>query len=155
MKINVDLNIIDSMSRNVRFAELNWGEPLPLSIPVTDASLILEADCVYFEVGNSLPPSPSSARVKLQSASIPTSREDSLRPLSSRQRRRDPFLLEEETKGVFTMFGWSHSSRKADKRFFVMLRKHFDSETVMDDKAEEMELYRRDAVSLVRLKRRK
>jgi hypothetical protein len=44
---------------------------------------------------------------------------------------------------------------KADKRFFTMLKKHFDSEIVDDDKEGERERYQKEGVTLLRLKRRK
>lgn len=44
---------------------------------------------------------------------------------------------------------------KADKRFFTMLKKHFDSIIVEDDKPGEREIYQREGVTLLRLKRRK
>jgi hypothetical protein len=44
---------------------------------------------------------------------------------------------------------------KADKRFFGLLKKHFDSEIVEDDKPGEKDVYQREGVTLLRLKRRK
>ncbi|KAG6866506.1 hypothetical protein C0991_003050 [Blastosporella zonata] len=44
MRRNVHLNDLDNA---VAVAELNWGIPLPPSLPIPD--LILAADCVYFE----------------------------------------------------------------------------------------------------------
>jgi hypothetical protein len=35
---------------NLHVAELSWGEPISETIPVEKSSLILAADCVYFEV---------------------------------------------------------------------------------------------------------
>ncbi|KAF9651274.1 S-adenosyl-L-methionine-dependent methyltransferase [Thelephora ganbajun] len=45
MRQNVQLN---SLSSTVTVAELNWGDPLPPSIP-HKYDVILAADCVYFE----------------------------------------------------------------------------------------------------------
>lgn len=50
MKDNAKLNMADLGGDNVHVAELNWGDPLPAEIPVEKSSLILAADCVYFEV---------------------------------------------------------------------------------------------------------
>lgn len=44
---------------------------------------------------------------------------------------------------------------QADKRFFTMLKKHFDSIVVEDDQPGEREVYQREGVTLLRLKRRK
>ena len=44
---------------------------------------------------------------------------------------------------------------QADKRFFTMLKKHFDSKPVEDDRPGEKERYTRDGVSLIRLTRRR
>lgn len=46
-------------------------------------------------------------------------------------------------------------TKQADKRFFALLKKHFDSEVVEDDKPGEREIYQRDGVTLLKLKRRK
>ncbi|WOO79427.1 Protein-lysine N-methyltransferase EFM6 [Vanrija pseudolonga] len=45
--------------------------------------------------------------------------------------------------------------RKADKRFFALLKKHFDSIVVEDDKEGEREKYNREGVMLWRLRRRR
>jgi hypothetical protein len=50
MRINAFLNIPDPEASNIHIAELNWGELLPHDVPVEETSLILAADCVYFEV---------------------------------------------------------------------------------------------------------
>lgn len=50
MEDNAKLNLADLQRDNVHVAELNWGEPLPAEIPLEKSSLILAADCVYFEV---------------------------------------------------------------------------------------------------------
>lgn len=44
---------------------------------------------------------------------------------------------------------------QADKRFFALLKKHFDSAPVEDDKPGEKERYNREGVTLSRLTRRK
>jgi hypothetical protein len=43
---------------------------------------------------------------------------------------------------------------QADRRFFQMLKKHFDSEIVDNDKPGERERYQREGVTLLRLTRR-
>lgn len=57
-------------------------------------------------------------------------------------------------KDIEILFAWK-KRRKADKRFWQMLRKHFDSEYVDDDKPGAREVYQREGVNLLRLKRRK
>ena len=47
MEQNIEYNVV---SENVHVEELNWGEPLPSSIPTIELDLILAADCVYYEV---------------------------------------------------------------------------------------------------------
>lgn len=54
-----------------------------------------------------------------------------------------------------TSNGAIYSRTQADKRFFTLLKKHFDSELVMDDKEGEREKYQREGVTLSRLRRRK
>ncbi|KAK1922927.1 putative methyltransferase-domain-containing protein [Papiliotrema laurentii] len=56
--------------------------------------------------------------------------------------------------GPEILFCWK-KRRKADKRFFTMLKKHFDSKPVEDDRPGEKERYTRDGVSLIRLTRRR
>ncbi|BEI80123.1 hypothetical protein CcaverHIS002_0106520 [Cutaneotrichosporon cavernicola] len=55
-------------------------------------------------------------------------------------------------KEIEILFCWK-KRRKADKRFFMMLKKHFDSEPVLDDP--ERERYNREGVRLLRLRRRR
>ncbi|GMK54392.1 hypothetical protein CspeluHIS016_0109780 [Cutaneotrichosporon spelunceum] len=55
-------------------------------------------------------------------------------------------------KELEMLFCWK-KRRKADKRFFAMLKKHFDSEPVADDPARET--YNREGVTLLRLRRRR
>lgn len=43
---------------------------------------------------------------------------------------------------------------QADKRFFALLKKHFTSEPVEDDRPGAREVYNREGVSLLRLKRK-
>ncbi|KAL4896329.1 putative methyltransferase-domain-containing protein [Aspergillus ambiguus] len=45
METNIELN---GLSSSVKASVLDWGEPLPTAIP-THPSIILAADCVYFE----------------------------------------------------------------------------------------------------------
>ncbi|KAL5366425.1 putative methyltransferase-domain-containing protein [Aspergillus floccosus] len=45
METNIELN---GLASSVKASVLNWGEPLPSDIP-THPSIILAADCVYFE----------------------------------------------------------------------------------------------------------
>lgn len=46
MKVNAELNVSTS---NLHVAEYDWGE-IPAGVPVTEAEVVLAADCVYFEV---------------------------------------------------------------------------------------------------------
>ena len=52
MEINTSHNVDDQSPPNIHVAELNWGEALPAIIPIEETSLILAADCVYFEVSS-------------------------------------------------------------------------------------------------------
>jgi len=52
------------------------------------------------------------------------------------------------------LFCWK-KRRKADKRFFQMLHKHFMSTAVDDDRPGQQEIYERDGVKLMRLVRKK
>ncbi|KAK8850368.1 hypothetical protein IAR55_004286 [Kwoniella newhampshirensis] len=123
MEVNVRLNLDDLSRDNVHVAELNWGEPIPDSIAVKEASVILAADCVYFE-----PAFPLLVETLCDLAPV--------------------------DKKVEILFCWK-KRRKADKRFFAMLRKHFDQEIVLDDKEGERERYGREGVTLMRLRRRR
>ncbi|CDO74096.1 hypothetical protein BN946_scf185043.g146 [Trametes cinnabarina] len=115
MKRNVSLNGLES---RVSVAELNWGEPIPDSIPEPD--LVLAADCVYFE-----PAFPLLVKTLV----------DLVHDLS--------------TEVLFCY----KKRRKADKRFFALLKKEFSWQEVADDP--QREAYSRDAISLLRLSRRK
>ncbi|XAO22197.1 hypothetical protein I312_100964 [Cryptococcus bacillisporus CA1280] len=123
MKDNAKLNMADLGRDNVHVAELNWGDPLPAEIPVEKSSLILAADCVYFE-----PAFPLLVQTLCDLAPV--------------------------GKDIEILFCWK-KRRKADKRFFAMLKKHFAQEIVEDDKPGEKERYGREGVTLMRLKRRK
>ncbi|WVW81088.1 hypothetical protein I302_103079 [Kwoniella bestiolae CBS 10118] len=57
-------------------------------------------------------------------------------------------------KEVEILFCWK-KRRKADKRFFAMLKKHFNQFPVDDDKPGAKEVYSREGVSLMRLVRKK
>ena len=165
MEINAEVNSpCTGSSTNIHVAELNWGEPLPSTVPVDEASLILAADCVYFEVSNLEHPFLYLYIADLVStARVPPPRQDALRSRAGRERHRDPLLLEETTKGdhrpIWPPFSFTSveltESGQADKRFFILLKKHFDSGAVTDDREGEKERYGREGVSLVRLRRRR
>ncbi|KAG5651714.1 hypothetical protein H0H81_007719 [Sphagnurus paluster] len=98
--------LLDIMRRNTRenaleeqvsVAEFNWGTPLPVDIPVPD--LVLAADCVYFE--------PAFPLLVQTLAALVDAREDR----GSRG----------ETEVLFCY----KKRRKADKKFFSLLRKSF------------------------------
>ncbi|WVQ70537.1 hypothetical protein IAR50_000056 [Cryptococcus sp. DSM 104548] len=57
-------------------------------------------------------------------------------------------------KNIEILFSYN-KRRKADKKFFAMLKKHFTKAVVEDDKPGEKERYGREGVSLMRLTRRK
>ncbi|WWD20541.1 hypothetical protein CI109_105017 [Kwoniella shandongensis] len=123
MQANSELNLDDlDGENNVHVAELSWGEPIHETIPVEEASIILAADCVYFE-----PAFPLLVTTLCDLAPV--------------------------GKDIEILFCWK-KRRKADKRFFAMLRKHFDQEMVLDDREGEKELYSREGITLMRLKRR-
>ncbi|KAL7282076.1 hypothetical protein ACG7TL_003545 [Trametes sanguinea] len=115
MKQNVSLNGLDSC---VSVAELNWGGPIPESLPKPD--LILAADCVYFE-----PAFPLLVKTLAD-------------------------LVHDASTEVLFCY---KKRRKADKRFFTLLKKEFSWQEVSDDP--QREVYSRDAISLLRLSRRK
>jgi len=115
MRQNVQLN---SLSSTVTVAELNWGDPLPPSIP-DKYDVILAADCVYFEPAFPL-------LVKTLTDLVPD-------------------------KSVEVLFCYK-KRRKADKRFFTLLKKEFTWAEVTDDV--NRETYAREAISLLRLVRK-
>ncbi|KAF7313541.1 Protein-lysine N-methyltransferase EFM6 [Mycena chlorophos] len=111
MEDNVKLN---DLSASCIVAELNWGEPIPPSIPRPD--IIIAADCVYFEPAFPL----------------------LVQTLSD--------LVDENTQEVLFCY---KKRRKADKRFFTLLKKKFRWTEVDDDP--NRETYSREAISLLRL----
>ncbi|KAH0587201.1 hypothetical protein J132_11186 [Termitomyces sp. J132] len=120
MHRNVQLNDLNS---TVVVAELNWGTPLPPSLPTPD--LILAADCVYFE-----PAFPLLVQTLCDLVDAGTG----------------------DAKETEVLFCYKRR-RKADKRFFGMLRKAFTWDEVTDDP--DKIAYNREAITLLRLSRRK
>ncbi|KZT26892.1 hypothetical protein NEOLEDRAFT_1155278 [Neolentinus lepideus HHB14362 ss-1] len=112
MKANVVMNDLASC---VEVAELNWGKPIPDTLP-RSPDLIITADCVYFE-----PAFPLLV--------------ETLDELVSNARTEVLFCYKKR--------------RKADKRFFTLLRKRFTWEEVQDDP--NTPVYSREAISLLRL----
>ncbi|KAF8916809.1 putative methyltransferase-domain-containing protein [Mucidula mucida] len=112
MKKNVLMNKTTSACR---VAELNWGEPIPVDIPLPD--IILAADCVYFEPAFPL----------------------LIQTLSDLYKKTPEILFCYKKR------------RKADKRFFSMLKKKFTWEQVTDDP--QREIYNRDSITLVKLRK--
>ncbi|TFK56024.1 hypothetical protein OE88DRAFT_1641766 [Heliocybe sulcata] len=112
MKTNVEIN---NLTPCVAVAELNWGEPIPDSLP-RSPDLILAADCVYFE-----PAFPLLVETL------------------------DDLVHNASTEVLFCY----KKRRKADKRFFALLRKRFTWEEVQDDPNKSV--YSREAISLLRL----
>ncbi|RDB23258.1 Protein-lysine N-methyltransferase EFM6 [Hypsizygus marmoreus] len=117
MRANV---LANSLQASVHVAELNWGTPLPPTLPPTP-DIILAADCVYFE-----PAFPLLV-----------------------QTLADLVAVREDTEVLFCY----KKRRKADKRFFVLLKKKFTWTEVTDDP--DREVYAREAISLLRLIKRK
>ncbi|OBZ71910.1 hypothetical protein A0H81_08267 [Grifola frondosa] len=89
---------INNLAQAVAVAELNWGEPVPQSLPTPD--LILAADCVYFE-----PAFPLLVKTLID-------------------------LVHDASVEVLFCY---KKRRKADKRFFTLLRKEFTWTEVADD----------------------
>ncbi|KAH9912709.1 putative methyltransferase-domain-containing protein [Fomitopsis serialis] len=124
MQRNVTTN---DLSSRVHVAELDWsgrGSPLPQDIP--RPSLILAADCVYFE-----PAFPLLVQT----------------------------LAELVPRGCYADYGDNvevlfcyKKRRKADKRFFTLLKREFTWAEVTDDP--DREVYAREAISLLRLTRK-
>ncbi|PAV21111.1 S-adenosyl-L-methionine-dependent methyltransferase [Pyrrhoderma noxium] len=134
MRTNVKLN--DQSSR-VSVIEYNWGEPKPDSMP-EHIDVVLAADCVYFEPAFPLLVSTLCDLIPLPSLSQSSSE---LTDTSNGQ--------PEESQEVLFCY---KKRRKADKRFFALLKKHFDWKQVEDP---DYETYNREAISLLRLVRRK
>ncbi|KAH9843673.1 putative methyltransferase-domain-containing protein [Rhodofomes roseus] len=123
MRRNVAMN---DLSAHVHVAELNWGSPLPPDIH--RPSVILAADCVYFEPAFPL-------LVHTLAELVP-------RPSDSDAASDRPEVL----------FCYK-KRRKADKRFFTLLKREFTWTEVTDDP--DREVYAREAISLLRLTRKR
>ncbi|KAI0710474.1 putative methyltransferase-domain-containing protein [Fomitopsis betulina] len=119
MQHNVEMN--DLCSR-VHVAELDWGSPILQDIP--PASLIIAADCVYFE-----PVFPLLVKT--------------LADLVAGCERMD-----DHPEVLFCY----KKRRKADKRFFTLLKKEFTWTEVDDDP--DRDVYAQEAISLLRLVRK-
>ncbi|EIW82482.1 hypothetical protein CONPUDRAFT_123467 [Coniophora puteana RWD-64-598 SS2] len=113
MNKNVEINDLQS---RVTVCELNWGDKLP---DVPRPSIVLAADCVYFE--------PAFPLLVQTLCSLG------------------------DSKDVEILFCYK-KRRKADKRFFAMLKKHFTWKEVMDDP--NRDVYSREAISLLTLSRK-
>lgn len=108
----------------VHVRELVWGTPLPPDVP-RKPDVLLMADCVYLEI-----------------AFQPLV--DTLYELT-RPRGDGP---------VQEILFCYQKRRKADKRFFILLKKKFDTENVTDDDPARADKYRRQGTHLLRLYRR-
>ncbi|EPQ29388.1 uncharacterized protein PFL1_03143 [Pseudozyma flocculosa PF-1] len=96
--------------------ELNWGQPLPATVPHKPDVLLL-ADCVYLEVA--------------------------FQPLV------DTMLA---LSGPSTEILFCYQKRrKADKRFFNLLKRHFTFADVQDDDEQRTRAYRRQGTQLLRV----
>ncbi|TDL29776.1 hypothetical protein BD410DRAFT_686022, partial [Rickenella mellea] len=130
MRHNVTLN---GLSSRVFVHELNWGDPLPQNLVNNFGTakdrpfdLILAADCVYFE-----PAFPLLVRTLVDLVPICT----------------EPDAGAHQPEVLFCY----KKRRKADKRFFILLKKHFEWKQVEDDPL--CDAYMRDGISLLRLVR--
>ncbi|KAH8986361.1 putative methyltransferase-domain-containing protein [Lactarius akahatsu] len=114
---------LSNLQSNVTAAELDWSKPLPEHLPQPD--IVLAADCVYFEPAFPLLVATLVALVPPPHESAPMAPE--------------------------VLFCYK-KRRKADKRFFAILKKQFTWSVVDDDPARET--YDREAITLLRLFRR-
>ncbi|KAH9017044.1 putative methyltransferase-domain-containing protein [Lactarius hengduanensis] len=114
---------LSNLQSNVTAAELDWSKPLPKHLPRPD--IVLAADCVYFEPAFPLLVATLVALVPPPHESAPMAPE--------------------------VLFCYK-KRRKADKRFFAILKKQFTWSVVDDDPARET--YDREAITLLRLFRR-
>ncbi|KAH8989339.1 putative methyltransferase-domain-containing protein [Lactarius hatsudake] len=114
---------LSNLQSNVTAAELDWSKPLPEHLPQPD--IVLAADCVYFEPAFPLLVATLAALVPPPHESAPMAPE--------------------------VLFCYK-KRRKADKRFFAVLKKQFTWSVVDDDPAKET--YDREAITLLRLFRR-
>ncbi|KDN49209.1 hypothetical protein K437DRAFT_262097 [Tilletiaria anomala UBC 951] len=99
--------------------ELNWGEPIPDTVP-SQPDVLLLADCVYLEIA--------------------------FQPLVDT-------MAALSTPATEILFCYQ-KRRKADKRFFALLRKKFTFDNVDDDDPVRMERYRREGTQLLRVRRK-
>jgi predicted nicotinamide N-methyase len=113
--------VINGLEDRVSVLELNWGDPLPAVLPAR-IDMILAADCVYFEPAFPL----------------------LVQTLCDLCECRDS----ETTNPPEILFCYK-KRRKADKRFFSLLKKHFDYPHVSDDP--DQGVYSRDSISLLKL----
>ncbi|PCH41625.1 hypothetical protein WOLCODRAFT_137503 [Wolfiporia cocos MD-104 SS10] len=119
--------IMNDLSERVRVAELDWGTPIPFfSDFPRHPDVILAADCVYFEPAFPLLVQTLAELVPVPSLSVTDAQPEVLFCYKKR--------------------------RKADKRFFALLKKEFSWTEVADDP--DHEVYTREAISLLRLIRR-
>jgi hypothetical protein len=137
MRVNADLNVTTG---NLHVGELSWGESIT-SVPA-DIDVVLAADCVYFE-----PAFPLLVQTLCELAPVGKAME----LLFCWKKRRKVSVIVQRVEGALSLT----IILQADKRFFMMLKKHFDSEIVDDDKPGARETYQREGVTLLRLKRKK
>ncbi|KAH9051861.1 putative methyltransferase-domain-containing protein [Lactarius vividus] len=114
---------LSNLQSSVTAAELDWSKPLPEHLPQPD--MVLAADCVYFEPAFPLLVATLAALVPPPHESAPMAPE--------------------------VLFCYK-KRRKADKRFFAILKKQFTWSVVDDHPARET--YDREAITLLRLFRR-
>jgi len=133
MQRNVAMNALVS---SVHVVELNWGEPILPTVPHAP-DLILAADCVYFEPAFPL-------LVQTLAALVP--------PAATSTKKLETRTETKVDTGTEVLFCYK-KRRKADKRFFALLKKEFAWSEVTDDPAREV--YAREAISLLRLVRRR
>ncbi len=142
----------------VHIAELNWGEaeegavpapppsPLNLGEPVpAKPDVLLLADCVYLEIAFR-PLVDTLLALSRTPSSIAAAR---ARSTHSNPEQDDPDPACRETEILFCYV----KRRKADGRFFGMLKKKFAFEDVSDDDPVRTQRYRKGSTQLMRIRR--
>lgn len=157
MKENVLLNFPTTASPPVHVSELDWGTTPPPSLP-SNPDIILAADCVYFE-----PAFPLLVETLCGLCPVGEDREvlfcwKKRRKVSSRLglgHSLESYKTFRTNVISFLSFRIRRHTLQADMRFFKMLKKHFSSSPVEDDRPGERERYEREGVKLMRLVRTK
>jgi hypothetical protein len=134
MRTNLDMN--PGMEDRCIIEELNWGESVPEGIP-RQPDVLLLADCVYLEVAfqplvDTMVSMTNGQTEVLVSVAIHISVTQELTQLLDRQ-----FCYQQR--------------RKADKRFFKLLTKHFKFHDIDDDDQTRQKEYTRQGTRLYKV----